>query len=187
VLLLAFGLVVSGCQPAAAPARAVHETEVVFLATPQLVAERMLELAQVTPADVVYDLGCGDGRIVVTAAVRHGARGIGLEIHAERVRAARERARAAGVAHLVEIVHGDLFEVDVSEATVVALYLFPELNDRLVPQLRRLRPGARIVSHDFGFGALRPERVLRVQGPEYDGAAAWRTHELLLWRAPLPQ
>lgn len=167
------------------PARTVHETEVIFLATPQEVVDRMLEVAEVSAADVVYDLGCGDGRVVVTAARKYGAHGLGVEIHPQRVAEARDHARKAGVEHLVRFEQGDIFEVDLKPATVVALYLFPDLNTRLLPQLQKLRPGARIVSHDFGFEGKAPERVWKVQAPVYDGAAEVRTHELLLWHAPI--
>jgi len=149
------------------------------------VVDKMLEVAAVSSADMVYDLGCGDGRVIVTAARRYGARGVGVEIHPQRVAEARSNARNAGVEHLVRFEQGDIFEVDVTPATVVALYLFPDLNTRLVPQLRRLRTGARIVSHDFGFEGKEPERVWKIQGPVYDGSPATRTHELLLWRAPI--
>jgi SAM-dependent methyltransferase len=157
----------------------------VFLATPQVVVDKMLEVATVTRDDVVYDLGCGDGRVVVTAAKRYGARGVGVEIHPQRVMEARQNARNAGVEHLVRIEQGDIFEVDLSGATVIAVYLFPELNTRLIPQLRRLKAGARIISHDFGIEGVAPERVWKLDGPTYDGAAVTRTHELLLWRAPI--
>jgi len=158
---------------------------VVFVATPQVIVDQMLEAAAVGPEDVVYDLGCGDGRMLITAASRFGAKGVGVEIHPLRVAEARENARKAHVDQLVRIDQGDIFAVDLRPATVVALYLFPELNAKLVPQLKLLRAGARIVSHDFGIEGYAPDRVIRVQGPEYDGAAVSRVHEILLWKAPL--
>lgn len=172
-------------KPASSAGRTPHETEVVFVATPQVIVDRMLEAAGVGPGDVVYDLGCGDGRMVITAATRFGAKGVGVEIHPQRVAEARDNARKARVDHLVRIEQGDIFEVDLRPATVVALYLFPELNTKLLPQLKMLRPGSRIVSHDFGIEGYAPERSLRVQGPEYDGSPVTRVHEVLLWTAPL--
>jgi hypothetical protein len=168
-----------------APApRSVHETEVIFLATPQVVAEQMLRMGGVTSRDTIYEPGCGDGRILIMAALEVGARGVGIEIHPQRAEQARADAARAGVAHLVTILQGDMFDVDLSPATVVVLYLYPDLNSRLVPQLQRLARGARIVSHDFGIGDLPPDLRWSVQGPEYDGSSATRTHELMLWRTP---
>ena len=125
--------------------------DVVYVPTPQPVVDRMLAMAKVTERDVVYDLGCGDGRILVTAAARYGARGFGIDLDPDRVEEARENARRNGVAHLVTIEEGDAFEVDLRPATVVTLYLLPDLNHRLLPALRQLRDGARVVTHDYGI------------------------------------
>ena len=131
-----------------------------FVPTPADVVDRMLELAEIRPSDVVYDLGCGDGRIVIAAAQRHGARGVGVDIDPQRIEEARRNAKAAGVAHLVTFRVGDALETDVSAATVVTLYLVASLNARLRPRLMsQLRPGARIVSHNFPIGDWEPERV----------------------------
>jgi SAM-dependent methyltransferase len=118
----------------------------------------MLEMAGVTANDVVYDLGCGDGRIVVEAAKRYGARGVGIDIDIQRCKEARERAESAGVSRLVEIRHEDVLESDFSDATVVTLYLLPAANQRLRPKLEALKPGTRIVGHDFGIGDWKPLR-----------------------------
>jgi cyclopropane fatty-acyl-phospholipid synthase-like methyltransferase len=127
--------------------------DVRFLATPQNVVEAMLAFAQVTPSDVVFDLGSGDGRIPITAAKKYGARGVGVEIDASLVRLARENAARAGVSDRVTFIEGDLFQSDLSTATVVAVFLLPSLNIRLIPKFEReLRPGARIVSHHFAMG-----------------------------------
>jgi SAM-dependent methyltransferase len=127
------------------------------------VVRAMLDLARVGPGDVVYDLGCGDGRLVVEAA-RRGARGVGIDIDPARVREARENARAAGVEGEVGIWEGDLFETDVSGATVVMLFLQPELNLRLRPRLlAQLAPGARVVSHWHDMGDWAPERTVSVE------------------------
>lgn len=127
--------------------------DVRFLPTPQNVVDAMLTLAHVVPADVVFDLGSGDGRIPITAAAKFGARGVGIEIDASLVRLARENARRAGVSDRVTFIEGDLFQADLSSATVVAIFLLPSMNMRLIPKFEReLRPGARIVSHHFAMG-----------------------------------
>jgi SAM-dependent methyltransferase len=162
----------SGCARApASPARAIagEETshlklDVPYEPTPPEVVRAMLQLAEVRAGDTVYDLGCGDGRIVVEAA-RLGARGVGVDIDPERIREARANARAAGVEHAVELRVGDLFAEDVRPATVVMLFLWPEVNVRLRPKLlAELRPGARIVSHWHDMGDWKPDRTLEVSG-----------------------
>ncbi|TCP08668.1 SAM-dependent methyltransferase [Caldimonas thermodepolymerans] len=131
--------------------------DVPYVPTPQPVVDRMLQLARVGPDDVVYDLGCGDGRVVITAAKAYGARGVGIDIDPQRIAEARANAKRAGVTDKVEFRIGDLFEADFSEATVVTLYLLPSINQRLRPQLwRQLRVGARVVSHDFDMGSQWP-------------------------------
>jgi len=161
-LLAAAAVALPACaQQPAAPARAL---DVPYVPTKQEVVEEMLRIAGVKPGDVVYDLGCGDGRIVVTAAHKFGARGVGVDINPQRIAEANENARRAGVERLVEFRVGDLFETDVRDATVVTLYLLPDVNLRLKPKLLRdLRPGARVVSHDFAMGDdWKPERTLRL-------------------------
>lgn len=136
------------------------DPDVPYVATPQHVVDRMLELAEVTEDDVVYDLGSGDGRIVITAAREYGARGVGVEIDSQRVETARENAREAGVEDLVEFRQGDLFEADISEATVVTLYLLPSVNLKLRPKLfEELAPGTRVVSHDFDMDGWEPDET----------------------------
>ena len=131
----------------------VKRPDVRFLATPQNVVDAMLELAQVTSNDVVYDLGSGDGRIPITAARLYGARGVGIEIDPRLVRSSEENAVKAGVQWLVTFHTGDLFDADLRDATVVTLFLLPGLNIQLIPKLRsELRPGSRIVSHHFAMG-----------------------------------
>jgi len=137
---------------AQAPAR-TKEPDVIYVPTPQPVVEAMLELAQVKAEDVVYDLGSGDGRIVITAAKTFGARGVGVEMDAALVKKARENAAAAGVSDRVRFVTADLFTTDLRPASVVTLYLLQSLNERLRPKLvRELKPGARVVSHVFNMG-----------------------------------
>ena len=140
-----------------------REPDVIYVPTPQPVVDAMLELAGVGKDDVLYDLGSGDGRIPVTAARRFGTRGVGIDIEPVRIREANANARAAGVTDLVTFRREDLFEADFSEATVVTLYLLPELNLRLRPiLLEQLQPGTRIVSHAFDMGDWGPEHVVRV-------------------------
>jgi SAM-dependent methyltransferase len=140
--------------------------DVPYVQTPPEVVARMLEIGQVTKDDVVYDLGCGDGRIVVTAAKQYGARGVGIDIDPYRIREARENARAQGVSKQVQFRQGDLFKSDFSKATVVTLYLLPQINEKLRPQLwRQLKVGTRVVSHEFGMGdEWPPERTEKVGG-----------------------
>jgi ribosomal protein L11 methylase PrmA len=140
--------------------------DVPYVPTPQPVVDKMLELANVTEKDVLYDLGSGDGRIVVTAAKEHGARGVGYDINPVRIKEAKENAKQAGVTDKVEFRTGDLFDADLSKATVVTLYLLPDVNRKLRPQLwKQLDVGTRVVSHDFDMGPeWPPEKVEKVGG-----------------------
>src|SRR5215470_17646726 len=142
----------------------IHAPDVPFVPTRQEVVEQMLRLAEVKPEDVVYDLGCGDGRIVVTAAQKFGARGVGVDIDPQRVAEANANAKRAGVEKRVAFKLDDLFQADIHEATVVTLYLLPDVNLRLKPKLLRdLKPGTRVVSHDFNMGDdWQPEKTVRV-------------------------
>ncbi len=149
-----------------------------FVPTPQDVAERMLELAGATRNDVVYDLGCGDGRLVVTAAKKYGARGVGVDIDPERIAESQANAKAAGVEGLVTFRVQDAMTVDVSQATIVTLYLLSSSNLKLRPHLtKQLRPGARIVSHAFSMGDWRPDKV------DTFTDANGSTRTLYLWKA----
>jgi precorrin-6B methylase 2 len=150
---IALGLVAISVFGAEAFQTASRRPDVRFLPTPENVVQAMLTLADVTPADVVFDLGSGDGRIPIAAARTYGARGIGIEIDEQLVRLAKQNAEKAGVADRVTLIQGDLFQADISSATVVAVYLLPGLNIQLIPKFKReLRPGARIVSHHFAMG-----------------------------------
>jgi len=150
------GVVYSSPQPQ-------RQADVVFIPTPDEVVEAMLDLAKVKSTDVVYDLGSGDGKIPIMAAKKYGARGVGIEINRVLIQDANENARQAGVTHLVKFIEGDLFEADIREATVVTLFLLESLNARLRPKLTsQLRPGSRIVSHEFGIGDWRPEKSIEV-------------------------
>ena len=130
-----------------------------YVKTPDHVVTALLKLANVRPTDLVYDLGCGDGRIVIAAAKEYGAHAVGIDIDPERVQEARDNARRAGVESLVKFEVNDLFNADIHHATVVALYLLPEVNLRLRPKLlKELKPGTRVVSHDFHMGDWKPDK-----------------------------
>jgi cyclopropane fatty-acyl-phospholipid synthase-like methyltransferase len=173
-LVVAGGLWLAAVTPDASTQPISHGHPAVrFLPTPQNVVEAMLDFAQVTASDVVYDLGSGDGRIPITAAARYGARGVGIEIDPALVRQSEEAAHKAGVSGLVTFVTGDLFQADVSQATVVALFLLPGMNIDLIPKFRsQLRPGARIVSHHFAMA----DRWLPDDMRDVNGL------EIFLWR-----
>jgi tRNA G37 N-methylase Trm5 len=152
----------SSAQQAATQLR---QPDVIYVPTPQEVVDAMLVLANVTAKDVVYDLGSGDGRIPITAAQKHGARGVGIDINPERIKEATENLAKAGVGNKVKFLNADLFESDFSEATVVTLYLLPSLNLKLMPKLKQLKPGTRIVSHSFDMGTeWPPEKTEDVNG-----------------------
>lgn len=175
--------------------------DIVYVPTPEAVVEKMLEVAKVQKGDVVYDLGCGDGRIVVGAAKR-GATAMGFDIDPTRVTEARGRVKAAGVETSASITWANVFSVDLKPANVVMLYLLPELNVRLIPQLEKLRPGSRIVSHDFDMKGVTPDAVVTIKAPEFvngEGYSAYkgegvpedaknykfRAHTIYLWTVPL--
>jgi len=162
------------------PLKKIRTPDVIFLPTPQDVVERMLQEVKVTAKDLVYDLGCGDGRIVVTAAKKYGSRGVGYDIDPQRVTESRENVKKNKVEELVTIEQADIFKLDLSKANVITLYLLPELNVRLIPQLEKLKPGSRIVSHDFNMRGVKPDRVVRMwsQGDN-------DSHTIYLWTAPI--
>jgi tRNA A58 N-methylase Trm61 len=156
------------------------EPQVIFATTPPDAVEKMLELAGVTRGDVVYDLGCGDGRIVIAAAKTRGCRAVGVELRPELVARARANVAEAGVADLVEIREGDIFATDFRDATVVALYLLPDLNVRLIPKLNGLPPGSRVVSYRFEMPGVQPVQTVRWT----NNAGVEET--VYLWVTPLP-
>lgn len=167
--IAALVLGVAACaQTAVAPAMpgALRDPDVVYVPTPVPVVEAMLQVAKVGNGDVLYDLGSGDGRIPIMAAQQYGiARGVGIDINPQRIEEANRNSAKAGVEQRVTFINADLFETDISEATVVTLYLLPSLNVKLLPKLlRELKPGTRVVSHAFAMGSWRPERTLDVGG-----------------------
>jgi hypothetical protein len=152
--------------------------DVPYVPTPEVVVAKMLEVAKVGPNDLLYDLGSGDGRIVVTAASKYGARGVGYDLNPKRIAESNENARQAGVAERVRFEQQDLFEADLSGATVVTLYLLPDVNLQLRPRLlSELKPGTRVVSHNYGMGDWKPVSVDEL---ELNGV----THYVYYWVVP---
>ncbi|MGD0776838.1 MAG: methyltransferase domain-containing protein [Candidatus Solibacter sp.] len=165
----------------AAPRR---EPDVPYVPTTEPAVAAMLKLAGVTKADVVYDLGCGDGRIVIAAAKTFGARAVGIDINPVRIGEAKENAKKAGVEKLVRFEENDLFEADIHEATVVTLFLLPNINLKLRPKLLQdLKPGTRVVSNTFDMGDWKPDKEAIV--PESD-EESYLSHRLYLWTVPSP-
>ena len=154
--------------------------DVIYVPTPNDVVEKMLELANVQKDDLLYDLGCGDGRIVVAAAKRIGCRAVGYDIDPNRVKESLENVARNNVGHLVSIEQKDIFTLDLSKANVITLYLLPSLNVRLIPQLEKLKAGSRIVSHDFRMKGVKPDRIVKLISGE-DKAK----HKVFLWTTPL--
>jgi SAM-dependent methyltransferase len=158
--------------------------DIEYVPTPQNVVDKMLEVGKVGKNDVLYDLGCGDGRIVVTAAKRLGIKAFGFDLDPQRIKESKENAKKAGVENLVTFEQKDIFNVDLSPATVVTLYLLPELNVKLIPQLQKLKPGARIVSHDFDMEGVAWEKWWTVIAKDHREPKD-REHYVYLWKTPL--
>ena len=154
--------------------------DVVYVPTPHDVVEKMLELAAVKKTDVLLDLGCGDGRIVVTAAKKFGCKATGYDIDPVRVAESQENIKKAKVEKLATVVEEDIFTLDLSKANVVTLYLLPTLNVKLIPQLEKLKPGSRIVSHDFDMRGVKPDKVVTFTSKEDN-----IQHTIYLWTTPL--
>jgi SAM-dependent methyltransferase len=162
------------------PAR--RAPDVPYVPTTDPAVEAMLKLADVKKTDVVYDLGCGDGRIVITAAKKYGAHGVGIDINPERIAEARENAKKAGVEDLVRFEENDLFLADFHEATVVTLFLLPAVNLKLRPKLQQdLKPGTRVVSNTFDMGDWKAEKEVTVGAPDEE---AYLSRRLYLWTIP---
>ena len=164
------------------PAKITPETrkpDILYVATPQEVVNKMLEMAKVTKDSLVYDLGCGDGRFVVTAAKKYGCKAVGYDISPRRVRESRENVKKNGLEHLVRIEQKDIFTLDLSKADVITLFLLPSLNVKLIPQLDKLKPGSRIVSYNFGMRGVLPDQTVKYTTK--DGSH----HTIYLWTTPL--
>jgi SAM-dependent methyltransferase len=171
LLLLSASLAAQSVQP-----------EVPYVPTTDEAVQAMLKLADVKKTDVVYDLGCGDGRIVVAAAKKYGARGVGIDINPQRVQEAKDNAKNAGVENLVRFEVNDLFKADIHEATVVTLFLLPDVNMRLRPKLlQELQPGTRIVSNTFDMGDWKPDKEQKLNGADPDYGLS---QKLFLWIVP---
>jgi ribosomal protein L11 methylase PrmA len=169
-----FALSLVAAETATAEAKARKTPDVIFVPTPQTAVDKMLEMAEVKKGDVVYDLGCGDGRIVVTAAKKYGVKAIGFDVDPDRIRESMENVKSNKVENLVSIEEKDIFTVDLSKADVVTLYLLPSLNVKLIPQLEKMKPGCRIVSHSFDMAGIKPDDVYK------DGATI-----IYKWTTPL--
>ena len=157
--------------------------EIPFVPTPMDVVDKMLELAEVKKGDVVYDLGSGDGRIVVRAAKKYRVRAVGIEMDRLLLAKARKDAKAAGVSHLVEFRAEDAMKVDLSKATVITLYMLPWFNEAMKPSFKKyLKPGARIVAHDFGIEGWEPNQTVKLPDPEKKPGGLLHYHTLYLWR-----
>lgn len=169
-------------QPAQSQEKGTREPDVIYVPTPTEVVEKMFELADIRPGEIVYDLGCGDGRIPVMAAKKFGVRAFGFDINPVRVRESLENVKKNRVENLVTIKQQDIFELDLSKADVVTLYLLPRLNVKLIPQLDKLKPGCRIVSHDFNMEGVRPKREISFRPTTGDSV---REHRVYLWVTPL--
>jgi SAM-dependent methyltransferase len=177
VLALGTGLLAGEWQP---PRQETRTPDVVYVGSPYDVVAAMLKLARLTKDDLVYDLGCGDGRMIVLAAKRYGCRGIGYDIDPERVSAAIRNVKENRVERLVKIVQADLFKLDFSDANVLSLYLLPEINEQLLPQFEKLKPGSRLVFHNYGLEGFKADKTLRVVSNE-DNVS----HTLYLYTIPL--
>jgi len=179
----AMPLIACFCVLAAAPLHAEPEPRVPYVPTPQAVVERMLSIAKVGARDYLIDLGSGDGRIVVTAAKKYGARGFGVDLNPERIREANENARKNDVADKVAFYQRNLFETDLSEATVITMYLLPRVNLELRPRLLELKPGTRLVSHDFDMGDWKSDFHIRIDAQDkYFGTGG--DSDIYFWVVP---
>lgn len=176
-----------------------HRGFILYVPTPQKVVDRMLQVAGLRTGDVLYDLGCGDGRIMVTAALQYGIKAVGFDIDPQRVAEAHDNIARSGVESLVTVERADIFTVDLTPATVVTMYLSPRLNVRLRPQLDKLAPGTRIVSHDYDIAGVEPDGWWTITAPffgrrnelweagvpEDDPRYPTTEHRVFLWVAPL--
>ena len=177
-------VLVLGVSLAAPQSERRRQFDVPFVPTTEEAVRAMLNLADVKNTDIVYDLGCGDGRIVIAAAKTYGARGVGIDIDPDRIQEARENAKKAGVENLVRFEENDLFQANFREATVVTLFLLPSINLKLRPKLLQdLKPGTRVVSNTFDMGTWRPEKEQSLPGADDDEIGSL-SHKFFLWKIP---
>jgi cyclopropane fatty-acyl-phospholipid synthase-like methyltransferase len=170
----------------ATKAQAQDKLDIPFVPSPMIVVERMLQLAEIKKDDLLYDLGSGDGRIVIQAAKQYGTRGVGIDMNPELVEKARANAEREGVSHLVEFRAADGLTVDISPATVVTLYMFKWFNNQMRPKLQRLKPGARIVAHDFDIDEWKPTKVETVDASSDTESYFSESRTLYLWKIEAP-
>lgn len=178
LLLSAFLAAMS--RPALQQTNRLHKPDAVYVGTPYDVISILLQMAHVQKEDVLYDLGCGDGRVLVLAAQKYGCRGVGYEIDPERVNASIENVMRNRVEKLVTIAQADIFNLDLSEATVMHLYLLPELNKKLLPQLDKMKPGTRVICHNYDLQGIVADRTLAYLS--YEDSS---THVMTLYTIPL--
>ena len=167
------------CTAIQTPARS--QESIPYVPTTMPVVAKMLELASVSKDDLVYDMGCGDGRILIMAAKKYGARGVGIDLDPVRIAEAKKNAEEEGVSHLVEFRAEDGTKTDISKATVVTLYMFKWFNNALRPKLQKLKPGSRVVAHDFDIDDWKPTRVEHISRPSEDGADWAESRTLYYW------
>lgn len=170
----------------ATKAQAQDKLDIPFVPSPMIVVERMLQLAEIKKDDLLYDLGSGDGRIVIQAAKQYGTRGVGIDMNSELVEKARANAEKEGVSHLVEFRAADGLTVDISQATVVTLYMFKWFNNQMRPKLQRLKPGARIVAHDFDIDEWKPTKIETVDATSDPESYFSESRTLYLWKIETP-
>lgn len=171
----------SATASATASPAATRELDVPYVPTHEMIVDEMLKMAQVKGSDVLYDLGSGDGRIPITAAQRFGTRGVGIDLNPVRIKEANANAEKAKVTEKVKFIEGDIFQQDFNEATVLTLYLLPDVNLKLRPKILQIKPGTRVVSHNYNMGDWEPESVKELKTP--DGV----THYVYYWRVPEPK
>jgi SAM-dependent methyltransferase len=159
----------------------VQAQDIPYVPSPAPLVAKMLELASVTKEDLVYDMGCGDGRILIMAAKKYGARGVGVDLDPVRIAEAKKNAEAEGVSHLVEFRAEDGTKTDISQATVVTLYMFKWFNNEIRPKLQKLRPGSRVVAHDFDIDDWKPTTTVYLDSEKNGHEGIERPHTLFLW------
>jgi cyclopropane fatty-acyl-phospholipid synthase-like methyltransferase len=174
-ILLVFALIASIARMSSA------QDTIPFVPSPMHVVHKMLEVAEIKSGDILYDMGSGDGRVVIEAAKKYGIRGVGVDLNPELVAKARENAEKEGVSNLVEFRAQDGLTVDISEATVVTLYMFKWFNNALRPKLQKLKSGSRVIAHDFDIDDWKPSRVEYVKPPE-DGSDYAESRTLYIWK-----
>lgn len=160
--------------------KSMRTPDVVYVGTPHDIVSKMLKMARIKKSDMVYDLGCGDGRILVLAAQKYGCRGVGYDIDPERVMASRENVAKNGVDKLVKIIQADIFTLDLRKANVIPIYLLPEMNRKLLPQLDKLKPGSRVVCHNYDLDGIVADAVVEMVSNEDNS-----NHTLTLYTTPL--